>query len=285
MVATRAFLTSVFGIVLTIGLTCCGTSVQKPDGRVVLPNVKLTGCDSPRCSLIWPDKSSAANPAYPKHVSVDLENGSIRAVKAIYDQSVTMDEIKAALDQRYGKWALATSNPDPHLRLWRVEPEKFAISLFDDDDGTTTLHYVAFRENAQAYQDMINAMIQDYNGSEAAAGWLRLMRPAPKDPTVVNDLSPALVGKEITVHGKFSSAGKLGPYVEVANHQEVYLISRGSFAWGGPYTEIEGKLVSATGFLHFYKAPPFKPAKRAVAWPYDHFYFDAETVKLRLISP
>jgi hypothetical protein len=258
--------------------------VQESDGRVVLPNIKLTGCNSPRCSLIWPDKSSPANPAYPKQLSVDLDNGLIRAVKATYDKSVTMDEIKAAVDQRYGKWALATSNTNSHMRLWRVEPEKFAISLFDDDDGTKTLFYFAFRRNGQVYQDMMNAIIQNSNGYEAAAGELRFMRPTPKDATSANELSQALVGEEITVHGKFSLAGKFGPYVELDN-QAVYLVPRGSFAWGAPYSEIEGKVVAATGFLEFYEAPPFKPAKRAVAHAPDYFYFGAETVKLRLISP
>jgi hypothetical protein len=281
MVATRAFLAAVFAM----GLTCCGTRVQEPDGRVVLPNIKLPGCDSPRCSLIWPDKSSAPNPAYPKHVSVDLENGSIRAVMAIYDQSVTIEEIKGAVDQRYGKWALPTSDPHSHMRLWRVEPEKFAISLFDDDDGTKSLFYFAFRPNAQVYQDMMNAMIQNSNGYEEAAGGLRFMRPTAKDATVANDLSQALVGEEITIRGKFSLWGKFGPYVELDNHQAVYLVPRGSFGWGAPYAEIEGKHVAATGFLAFYKAPPYKPTKRTVAHAPDYFYFDAETTKLRLISP
>ena len=132
---------------------------------------------------------------------------------------------------------------------------------------------------------MMNAMIQDYNGYEAAAGGLRFMRPTPKDATLAKELSPALVGDEITVHGKFSLLGKLGPYVELDNHQAVYLVSRGSFGWGAPYSEIDGKLVAATGFLDFYKAPPYKPKKWLVQRAPDHFYFDAETTRLRLISP
>jgi hypothetical protein len=283
MVATRAFLTSVFGIVLTIGLTCCGTSVQKPDGRVVLPNIKLTGCDSPRCSLIWPDKSLAANPAYPKHVSVDVDNSSIRAVMAIYDQSVTLDEIKAAVDQRYGKWALAASDPNSHMRLWRVEPEKFAISLFEDANGTKQLFYFAFRPNSQVYQDMMNAMIQDYSDFEAAAHGQRIPRSTPEAATVTNEVSRALIGKQITIHGRFSLDGKIAPAsVELDNHQVVYL--RGSWGWGEPYFDMEGRRVAVTGYLALYKSPPAKPTKWAVARLPDHYYFEPQTAPVRLIE-
>jgi hypothetical protein len=41
------------------------------------------------------------------------------------------------------------------------ETEKFAISLFEDQDGTKSLYYLAFRPNAEAYQDMMKAMIQN----------------------------------------------------------------------------------------------------------------------------
>lgn len=48
----------------------------------------------------------------------------------MYDKSVSLQEVKAAIDQRYGKWALAENdNASVPVKLWRVEPEKFAIQL------------------------------------------------------------------------------------------------------------------------------------------------------------
>lgn len=41
---------------------------------------------------------------------------------------VPLDNIKAAIDERYGKWAVPEFLNSP-LKLWRVEPEKFAIQL------------------------------------------------------------------------------------------------------------------------------------------------------------
>ena len=102
----------------------------------------------------------------------------------------------------------------------------------------------------------------------------------------VSQLSQALVGKQITIHGKFSLLGKVGPYIVLDNRQVVYLENtKGSFTWGTPYSEMEGKLVAATGTLRFYHEPPAEPALRAVARVRDHFYFEAGTAQLRLISP
>jgi hypothetical protein len=47
---------------------------------------------------------------------------------ALYDKSIPLDDIRAAIDERYGKWAVPELVNSP-LRVWRVEPEKFAIQL------------------------------------------------------------------------------------------------------------------------------------------------------------
>jgi hypothetical protein len=47
---------------------------------------------------------------------------------ALFDKSIPLDDIKAAIDERYGKWAVPEFVNSP-LKIWRVEPEKFAIQL------------------------------------------------------------------------------------------------------------------------------------------------------------
>jgi hypothetical protein len=73
----------------------------------------------------------------------------------LYDKTIPADDIKAAIDERYGEWALP-SNRDASVpvKLWRVEPEKFAIqlSVADKKDekrnvaeaGTNLAIYLAF---------------------------------------------------------------------------------------------------------------------------------------------
>jgi len=104
--------------------------------------------------------------------------------------------------------------------------------------------------------------------------------------TVANEVSHALIGKQITIRGKFSLHGKFGAYVVLDNQQVVDLeyTGPGTFTCGKPYSEMEGKLVEATGTLRFYHEPPAEPSDRAVARAPDHYYFAVEAAQLRLIS-
>lgn len=111
-------------------------------------------------------------------------------------------------------------------------------------------------------------------------------RSAPEDASPASyGLFPTLVGKQVTIRGKFSLRGKFGPFVVLDNQQVVYLEPAGSsFTWGEPYAEMEGRLVAATGTLRFYHGPTAKPTDRAVARAPDHFYLEAETAQVRLID-
>jgi hypothetical protein len=111
-------------------------------------------------------------------------------------------------------------------------------------------------------------------------------RSAPEDATAASyDVLHTLIGKQVTIRGAFSLRGKFGPYVLLGNQQVVYLVPTGaSFRWGEPYSEMEGKLVAATGRLSFCHAPNAEPADPAFARAPDYFYLEAETAQLRLIS-
>jgi|SRR5579864_2555808 len=113
-------------------------------------------------------------------------------------------------------------------------------------------------------------------------------RSTPKAATAVSDeksqVSQALVGKQITISGRFSLQCKVGACIGLDNRQVVYLVPKGSFTWGKPYSEIDGKLVAATGTLRFYHEPPAEPSERAVQHVPDFFYFEAESAQLRLIG-
>jgi hypothetical protein len=93
----------------------------------------------------------------------------------------------------------------------------------------------------------------------------------------------SLIGQQVTLHGEFSMEGKVGPFVRVSGNP-VYLIARGMFAWGRRYERMEGKVVSVTGTLRFFKAPPApKPAGSIpVAWVSDHFYFERGNSTIQL---
>jgi hypothetical protein len=62
---------------------------------------------------------------------------------AHYDQTASLEALKSAIDERYGKWA-QSGNADLPVKLWRVEPEKFAIQLSASGDGAKSVIYLAF---------------------------------------------------------------------------------------------------------------------------------------------
>ena len=89
------------------------------------------------------------------------------------------------------------------------------------------------------------------------------------------------LGERVTMNGRFSLYGKVGPFILVGG-RPIYLEPKGSFSWGEPYTNFEGQDVRITGTLryaHYGKSPPGAlPEGRAK----DHFYFEAETAQVTL---
>lgn len=85
------------------------------------------------------------------------------------------------------------------------------------------------------------------------------------------------VGELLTMHGKWSLYGVVGPYILPANGQSIYLVSKGNFSWGEKHARMEGKDVRVTGILRYahYETSTGQH-------PPDHFYFEAETAKIQL---
>jgi hypothetical protein len=114
------------------------------------------------------------------------------------------------------------------------------------------------------------------------AGSCNHPRLTGEDPTAVShEVSLTLVGRQITIRGKFASRVKADPYVVLDNQQEVWIGPRES-SLEGTYSRMDGKLVEATGTLRFYHNPA--PVDETRQREPDHFYFEEETTQLRLIS-
>lgn len=117
-------------VLVAIGLVISLPILQAThDGKpgIVLPNPKLLTCKGADCPGLW-SKESEHNTIFPKQLSIDTEQGCVYGMTAWYDRSVSADDLAAAVDEQYGKWTIPPFDKGPH-RLWRVEPEKFAIQL------------------------------------------------------------------------------------------------------------------------------------------------------------
>ena len=83
-----------------------------------------------------------------------MNQNCLYGMTATYDKSIPVEDVRAAIDERYGRWALPLDDPSGPVKLWRVEPEKFAIQLSvadkkDEkmniaDAGTKQAIYIAF---------------------------------------------------------------------------------------------------------------------------------------------
>jgi hypothetical protein len=116
---------------------------QASKKHFVLPNLKLIGCKAPACSQMLPDQIAYSDAIYPWQVWVDFTDGKVIGLTAFYDQPTTIEDVQAAVDELYGKWAMADFRTGP-VRLWRVEPEKFAINVSQAGSGMVQLIYLTF---------------------------------------------------------------------------------------------------------------------------------------------
>ena len=142
-------------VLLTLGLANCQIAKEESRSHLVLPNPKLLRCSSSDCFLLWLEKPAEANAVFPKQTIIDMNQNCLYGLRVLYDKSVPLADVKAAIDERYGKWAYA-KNDDATMpvKLWRVESEKFAIqlSVVDKKDekmniadvGTKEAIYIAF---------------------------------------------------------------------------------------------------------------------------------------------
>jgi hypothetical protein len=129
---------------VTLGLTSSAT--PNPGEHIILPDSKLIGCRVSTCSQVMPDPIADATAIYPWQVSVEITDGTISGLTALYDPSTSIDVVRASIDHRYGKWAVHGLGRG-RAKTWRIEPEKFVVSLAPADKlyyGMSSVSYLAF---------------------------------------------------------------------------------------------------------------------------------------------
>lgn len=117
-------------------------SAAGPPGKVILPDPNLIRCRTSSCPSVLPDGKDP-RVVYPWQVLLDYNNGSVIGLTALYDDPTSVDDVRAAINQRYGKFAFDSDGKTP-VNVWRVEPEKLAISLSTNEYGMVQLIYLTF---------------------------------------------------------------------------------------------------------------------------------------------
>jgi hypothetical protein len=141
-------------ILAAITLASCVSVAATTNIHIVLPNPKLLGCESVTCSQLWLNNDAVPGAKYPKQLRIDSSDGSTTTtpngslfefpngvpygLTAVYDKSVTIDDLEASINEHYSKWVYG--KPAPTLKLWRIEPEKFVIQLSSHKSGPQVIY-------------------------------------------------------------------------------------------------------------------------------------------------
>lgn len=175
----------------------------------------------------------------------------------------------------------------------RYYPDGFLVDIANDGVKVRNGHLIVekFADGSRATPEYIVTLDYKLSGTSLtlsgkphrASTPLDVQRaPTPVDLTSASDSElQQHLGERVTMHGRFSLFGKLGPFILLGG-RPIYLVPKGSFSWGEPYSSMEGRDVRVTGTLRFahYPKPPAGALPEARA-P-DHFYFEAETAKVEL---
>ena len=138
-------------------------STGGPAGKIILPDPTVIRCSTSSCPPILPDGKDP-RVVYPWQVSLDYNNGSVIGLTAVYDDPTSVGDVRAAVNERYGKFAFDSNGKTP-VDLWRVEPEKLAISLSTNEFGMVQLIYLTFDArhptSEKALKRLMDRMMKD----------------------------------------------------------------------------------------------------------------------------
>lgn len=94
---------------------------------IALPDPALMKCANQQ---LWQGEAKARFSIYPERLMMDHfdQSGCPRGMIVLYDKEVSFSAIKAAINERYGKWE-KTELARPTIGIWRVERRDLPFSL------------------------------------------------------------------------------------------------------------------------------------------------------------
>jgi hypothetical protein len=94
---------------------------------------------------LWKPDSNERETVYPAQVLTDFVKGEVVALTAVYDKSVSTEELRAAVNKLYRQEPVLHSDV---MTTWRIEPEQFAISISDGTNGAKEVTYLKFGKHS-----------------------------------------------------------------------------------------------------------------------------------------
>ena len=106
--------------------------------------------------------------------------------------------------------------------------------------------------------------------------------PTPIDLTAASeDEWRRHLGEIVTVEGRFSLQGKIGPFIDVGG-RPIYIKPKPALSWTDQFRKFEESNVRVTGVLQYWQSPAAPAGPLTEARIPDHFYFQEEAAKVEL---
>ena len=93
----------------------------------------------------------------PVIVMVDVKDGIFHAATVTYPRKLTLEEARQSLNKLYGKYETPSLAIDGEMGIWRVENNKFVISLTRDEDSIKVL-YIRFMPKEEIFRHLLKSM-------------------------------------------------------------------------------------------------------------------------------
>jgi hypothetical protein len=138
-------------LVTSICSMSSGQTKSQSTKHVILPNIKLVRCMTSDCFQLLQNEPPRPGDIYPEHIDVAfLDRWCPFGLTARYNKAVSFDDLKDALEERYGK-GTAKNWTDASVVVWEVESAHLVIQLDITDkrmaqiqhveEGTRSVHY------------------------------------------------------------------------------------------------------------------------------------------------
>jgi hypothetical protein len=118
-----------------------GAQSSKTGRLIMFPNPDLVQCHWTECFQLWEEYPADLTAIFPTQIVTHLDGRSIVTLTAVYDKSVSLEEMQSALDARFAKFRVTGQ-----ALTWKVVPMQFVIQLSARSDATKQLVYSQIRE-------------------------------------------------------------------------------------------------------------------------------------------
>lgn len=123
--------------------------VMGADIRYFHPGIFGRSANEP-VTLLLPGNTEALHPLT---IMTDIKESRYFAATVCYPKTITFEEVREALNQRYKKYEKASFATNALMGLWRNEDDQYAIQLTENKDAIQVI-YISFMKFSEVWKQL-----------------------------------------------------------------------------------------------------------------------------------